>query len=195
MLADTYRGFEYSAVAAIHTRNEAGEIHYHAHVLLGKFAKNLETGRTVSLNSKAGGNTGARVADLKRSWKRNVDQEMQASLGIKLTQSAAYARPTLQLPDGSTLAPLTRETRRMLEKKLEPVVTERDKYGNEVQKKFRINDAMDGAIFEVAAHEEVILLANSPAIRVRPVRNVAHLLLATTAQAMPSRQLLLTYKL
>ena len=51
-----FAGFRYSGVAAIHTRNEAGEIHYHAHVLVGKFARSIETGRAVSLNSTAGKN-------------------------------------------------------------------------------------------------------------------------------------------
>lgn len=35
-----FGGLDVAAVAAIHTRNEAGEIHFHAHVLVGKFARN-----------------------------------------------------------------------------------------------------------------------------------------------------------
>src|SRR5664279_5808055 len=50
-----FPGFRFSAVAAIHTRNQAGEIHFHAHVLVGKFAEQVATGRTYSLGSKAGG--------------------------------------------------------------------------------------------------------------------------------------------
>src|SRR5512141_589959 len=56
-----FAGLRYSAVAAIHTRNQVGEIHYHVHVLVAKFAKDPRTRRTVSLNGKAAGNGPSRV--------------------------------------------------------------------------------------------------------------------------------------
>ena len=49
-----FPGKEYRAVAAVHARNEAGEVHYHAHVLIGKFARDTARGRVFSLNSRAG---------------------------------------------------------------------------------------------------------------------------------------------
>jgi len=64
-----FPGLRYSAVAAIHTRNRSHEVHYYAHVLVGKFAQKVETGRTFSLSSKGGGNTGRkRLLDLKLGW-------------------------------------------------------------------------------------------------------------------------------
>jgi len=44
-----FTGKNYSGVAAIHTRNQAAEIHYHADALFGKLAEHRETGCVVSL--------------------------------------------------------------------------------------------------------------------------------------------------
>ncbi|HTR99121.1 MAG TPA: hypothetical protein VML00_05170, partial [Bacteroidota bacterium] len=74
-LQRAFAGTSYAAVAAVHTRNEAGEIHYHAHVLVAKFAADLTTGKTVSLNSTAGGNRPDRVRELKQGWKDGVEKE------------------------------------------------------------------------------------------------------------------------
>jgi hypothetical protein len=59
-----FPGKDYAAVAAIHTRNEVGEIHHHVHVLVGKFARDRESGKVVSLNGKRGGNGPSRVREL-----------------------------------------------------------------------------------------------------------------------------------
>ncbi len=53
-LARALAGFRYSAVAAMHTRNQTGEIHYQAHVLVGNFARDIRTDRLLSLNGNRG---------------------------------------------------------------------------------------------------------------------------------------------
>jgi hypothetical protein len=78
---------EVTAVAAIHTRNDAGEIHYHVHVLVAKFARDRRSGRVFSLNSKAGGNTAARVRDIKVAWKESVDAELERTAAMSLTRA------------------------------------------------------------------------------------------------------------
>ena len=52
-LDSIYAGKRYTAVAAIHTRNENGEIHYHAHVLVGKFAFDEATGKFSASTARA----------------------------------------------------------------------------------------------------------------------------------------------
>jgi hypothetical protein len=150
-LARGFPGKDIAAVAAIHTRNEAGEIHFHAHVLVGKFAYCRATRRTVSLNSQAGGNSGARVYDLKRAWKEAVDKEFERRVGVRVDQPGGFARPSLLLEDGTKVPPLNRESRRMLDKQLSPVYTETTQSGSAVRKVFRLSTAMDGRIFEVAS--------------------------------------------
>jgi hypothetical protein len=150
-LARGFPGMDIASVAAIHTRNEAGEIHFHAHVLVGKFAYCRATQRTVSLNSQAGGNSGARVHDLKRAWKEAVDKEFERQVGVRVDQARGFARPSLLLADGTKVPPLNRESRRMLDKQLSPVYIETTKSGSEVRKVFRLSTAMDGRILEVAS--------------------------------------------
>src|SRR6185295_9783007 len=94
-LARAFPDMEIAAVAAIHTRNEAGEIHFHVHVVVAKFARNRATGRMVSLNSKAGGNSATRVRDLKAGWKEGVDRELAARLNLRVDQGRSFARPAL----------------------------------------------------------------------------------------------------
>jgi hypothetical protein len=142
-----FPGKDYTAVAAIHTRNEAGEVHYHVHVLVAKFARDRSTGAVRSLNSKAGGNTGARMHDLKRAWKAAVDLHVERELGVRLEQGAPYARPALVLPDGRRIAPLNRDGRRALDQMLSAKCAE--KLGGRAR--FRLNDKMDGRIFELAS--------------------------------------------
>jgi hypothetical protein len=150
-LARAFAGKEIAGVAAIHTRNEAGEIHFHAHVLVAKFARDRVTGRMVSLNSKAGGNSAVRVRDLKAGWKEAVDRELAASLGLRVEQRRPFARPALVLPEGTRLPPLDRDSRRMLDKHLAPAYQEVTASGQVVQKVLRLSDAMDGRILEVAS--------------------------------------------
>jgi hypothetical protein len=87
---------DYKAVTAIHTRNEAGEVHFHAHVLIGKFARDRARGRVYSLNSASGGNTGRqRVRVLKEAWWKHLDAELEARIGLKVQQGAPFAKPAL----------------------------------------------------------------------------------------------------
>jgi hypothetical protein len=124
-LERAFEGFRYSAVAAIHTRNQVGEIHYHVHVLVGKFAKNVATGRMISLSSKAGGNTGrARLHQMKLGWQEGIEKEFRERLQLGIEQKTPRSPVALVLPDGTRLDPLNRESRRMLEKELCPTFTE-----------------------------------------------------------------------
>jgi hypothetical protein len=150
-LARGFPGQDIGAVASIHTRNEAGEIHFHAHVLVGKFGRCRATRRLVSLNSQAGGNTGKRVHELKRGWKEAIDRELAQRLRVRVEQPAGFARPALVLEDGTKLAPLTRESRRMLDKHLSPTYRETAATGAVREKVFRLSEAMDGRILEVAS--------------------------------------------
>ena len=141
----------YTSVAAIHTRNENGEIHYHAHVLVGKFAQDRATGKTYSLNSASGGNTGhLQLAQLKALWKESLDREFKERLGLLIEQRAPNAAPALVMPDGTRLESLNRASRRLLEKDLAPWYAVPDKSGALAQRQLRLG-AMDDRIFEVAA--------------------------------------------
>jgi hypothetical protein len=146
-----YVGKRYTAVAAIHTRNENGEIHYHAHVLVGKFALDEASGKVRSLNSKSGGNTGHRqLADLKAAWKDAIDKEFRQRLDLVIEQRAPNAAPALILGDGTKLEALNRASRRQLEKDVAPWYAAADKAGGLVQRQLRLG-AMDDRIFEIAA--------------------------------------------
>lgn len=150
-LERAFPGKDIAAVAAIHTRNEDGEIHYHVHVLVGKFARDRSSGRIFSLNSKAGGNTGGRLRDLKVAWKESVDAELRGRLGLRIEQGRSYARPALLLPDGTHVPPLNRESRRLVDKYLCPAYTDTTPSGAAVRKVLELNDKMDAHIFEVAS--------------------------------------------
>jgi hypothetical protein len=146
-----FPGKDYKAVTAIHTRNEAGEVHYHAHVLIGKFAQDPVSGRTYSLNSRSGGNTGKlRLRALKQGWKSAVDAELKARLGIIVTQAEPFARPALTLADGTYVPALTRESRRMLDNHLRFRLSETAPSGAIVSKNFRWTH-FDPTIYELAS--------------------------------------------
>jgi hypothetical protein len=146
-----FPGLRYSAVAAIHTRNQVGEIHYHVHVLVGKFAEKVATGRTVSLSSKAGGNTGrARLNEMKLGWQEGIDKEFRERLQLGIEQKTPRSPVALVLPDGSRLEPLNRESRRLLEKQICPTFTETTPSGETITRHFRWS-AMDDRIFEIAS--------------------------------------------
>ena len=145
-----FAGFGYSAVAAIHTRNEAGEIHYHAHVLVGKFARSIETGRAVSLNSTAGKNYPARVREMKAGWQDGIEKEFHDRLRLGIEQKFPRGSVALVLPDGSRLEPLNRDSRRVLEKELCPTYVDTSPTGKEITRRFRWS-AMDDRIFEIAS--------------------------------------------
>jgi hypothetical protein len=145
-----FPGLRYSAVAAIHTRNQVGEIHYHVHVLVGKFARDIETNRMVSLNGKAGRNGPARVRDMKLGWQEGIEKEFRHRLKLGIEQKTPRSPVTLVLPDGSRLEPLNRESRRLLEKQICPTFSETTKSGETITRHFRWS-AMDDRIFEIAS--------------------------------------------
>jgi hypothetical protein len=149
-LERAFPGMAYTAVGAIHTRNEAGEIHYHAHVLVGKVAVERATGRLLSVNGKRSGNGPSRVRDLKVGWKESIEREFKERLGLTIEQRAPNAAPAMVMPDGTRLEPLNRASRRQLEKDFAPWYAAPDKSGAVVQRQLRLN-AMDDRIFEVAA--------------------------------------------
>ena len=66
-------GMAYTAVAAIHTRNEAGEIHYHVHVLVGIRPRARDAAAS-SLQRQARRERPSRVQDLKVGWKESVER-------------------------------------------------------------------------------------------------------------------------
>jgi hypothetical protein len=79
-----YGDKRYTAGAAIHTRNENGEIHYHAHVLVGKFAEDRATAKLWSLKSRGGGNTGHRqLTQPKTAWKEGLDRDFRERFTIE----------------------------------------------------------------------------------------------------------------
>ncbi|MGD0839218.1 MAG: hypothetical protein ABSB49_21490, partial [Polyangia bacterium] len=81
-LALAFACFRYCAVAAIHTRNQTGEIHYHAHVMVRKFARDIRTDRLLSLDGKAGGNVPGRVRELKAGWHEGIEKEFRERLRL-----------------------------------------------------------------------------------------------------------------
>ena len=146
-----FPGMEYRAVATVHARNEAGEVHYHAHVLIGKFARDAARGRVYSLNSRSGGNTGkARVEALKRAWKESLDLELKERLGVVVSQGAAFAKPALTLADGRHVPALNRESRRLLDKHLSFRVAEATASGACKTRNFRWTH-FDATIYELAS--------------------------------------------
>lgn len=144
-----YGGKKYVAVGAVHTRNEAGEVHHHIHVLVAKFATDKATGRVMSISTKSGGSTKDQLRRFKAAWKVAVDREMKERLGLGIEQRAPMTAPTLVLPDGGRLDPLNRESRRQLEKDLAAMVEIPASDGS-TPLRFRLT-AMDDRIFEVAA--------------------------------------------
>jgi len=118
-----FPGLRYPAVAAIHTRNQVGEIHYYVLVLVGKFARDIKTARMVSLNSQAGGNGPGRVREMKIGWQEGIEREFLQRLQLGIEQKTPRSPVALVLPDGSRLEPLNRESRRLLEKQIRPAFT------------------------------------------------------------------------
>lgn len=150
-LEKAFPGKDFASVASIHTRNENGEVHYHAHVLVAKFARDKETGKSYSLNSIKGGNTRkSRLENMKEGWKNGVEREFKERLNLGIEQHKANGPVTLHLPDGGKLAPLNRDSRRILEKQLEPTYTSTSPSGAVKQSKLMLNE-MDARIFEIAS--------------------------------------------
>jgi hypothetical protein len=150
MLEKAFPGRDITAVAAIHTRNENGEIHYHIHILVGKFARDLENGKSYSLNSVRGGNTPERVSALKNAWKEEMVREFKDRLGVGMEQTRTHGPVVLELPDGTRIEPLNRASRRILEKELEPTYSVAIPTGECKLSVLKLNE-MDSRIFEIAS--------------------------------------------
>ena len=81
----------------------------------------METGRTFSLSSKGGGNTGRkRLLDLKLGWQEGIEKEFRDRLQLGIEQKTPRSPVALVLPDGTRLEPFNRDSRRVLEKELCP---------------------------------------------------------------------------
>jgi hypothetical protein len=145
-------GLDFSGVTALHTRNECGEIHYHLHVLVSKFAHDQGTGKRFSLNNPKFARLGPQaLAELKLAWKEEVDLLVKERLGVTIDQSRRYGPVSLVMPDGVRLEPLNRDSRRLLEMALRPLVSTVGKDGHaRASRPFEIK-VMDDRIFEVAA--------------------------------------------
>jgi hypothetical protein len=120
-------------------------------VLVGKFAQKVAKGRTYSLSSLAGGNTGhKRLLELKLGWTEGIEKEFRERLQLGIEQKTPRSSVTLVLPDGSRLEPLNRDSRRVLEKELCPTYVDTSPTGKPITRKFRWS-AMDDRIFEIAS--------------------------------------------
>ncbi len=150
MLEKGFPGKDIVAVAAIHTRNENGEIHYHAHVLVGKFARDLKTGKSYSLNSVRGGNSPERISALKNAWKEDVVKEFKERLHVGMEQVRTNGPVILELPDGTKIEPVNRASRRILEKQLEVCYSTAIPTGEIKTSVLKLTE-MDSRIFEIAS--------------------------------------------
>jgi hypothetical protein len=151
-LEKSYPGKEYAAVASIHTRNSNGEIHYHAHILVGKFVKDIPSGKTHSINnaSAMGGNA-RESARMKDAWKRSVEREFHQEMGVTVNQRQD-GNFVITTKYGNTIAPLNRVSRREMELRIAPSVVSLGKDGQEYTKPFTLNK-MDQKIYEIASQD------------------------------------------
>lgn len=119
VLGEAFEGLEFAALSAVHTRNSSAEAHHHVHILVSKFAKDLSTGKVFSLNNAAYKRmTPAALRRIKQAWKREVDLQLERALGVKIEQSRPYGDVTVTTKEGTRLPPLTRKSRRVLDKLL-----------------------------------------------------------------------------
>ena len=146
-LQKAYPGKEISAVSAVHTRNQNGEVHYHVHALVSKFAKDTETGKWGSLNKSASYEHGR----LKEGWTEGIKREFEKSFGLKINQRQD-GKAVLTLKDGSTLEPLNRNSRRALEKEIAPTLEKTREDGSTYKTSLKLN-VMDQRIYEVSAQD------------------------------------------
>ena len=152
-LSLAYPDKDYAAVSAIHRRNNEAEIHFHAHVLVGKFARDRATGKTHSLNNaKMMGGNARESARLKSAWTKAINRELakEFQIGIKLERQGKI---TLTMPDGRNIEPINRASRREIEKAIAPQITYTDKHGTEKTKAFPLT-SMDAKILETASREK-----------------------------------------
>jgi hypothetical protein len=153
-LGKAFGGLDFTGVAAVHTRNEAGEIHYHAHVLVSKFARDQATGKVFSLgNPDIGRLSRPHLRALKEGWRDEVNREFRDRLGLVVEQSKPNGPVALVTPEGVRLDPLNRNSRRVLEKEISPRYAVAGPSGAATQRVFKFQ-AMDERIFEVAAGDK-----------------------------------------
>ncbi len=141
------RGLSYAAVAGIHTRNSFGEIHYHAHVLVGKFARHIASGCTVTLNNSIGLRA---MREMRLAWHEAVEREFRQRLQLGIEeQRRRGGAVALVLPDGSRLEPLDHDSQLLCERQLRPTFTEITKSGATVVRRLHLG-TVDDRIFETA---------------------------------------------
>lgn len=143
-LEKAYPGIQVSAVSAVHTRNENGEVHHHVHALVSKFGWHEGRGKWISLNGKHGGDPNSRIREGKDAFAASVVRQMEQHLGVKV-EVGQKGRATLTLPDGTRLEPLNRNSRRDLEKQIAPVP-------RGMKRPLNLT-SMDAKILEVAAQK------------------------------------------
>jgi hypothetical protein len=149
VLEQAFSGLDYAAVSAVHTRNGAAESHHHVHILISKFARDRETGKTFSLNNNDFGRmTRTAVHAIKLAWKREVDRELSRCLEVQIEQTRSYGPISVTTKEGTRLPALNRESRRVLEKLLAPKFVEQ-KDGQDIHRRLWLC-AMDDRIYEVA---------------------------------------------
>ena len=147
VLEKTYAGKELAAVAAVHTRNANGEIHFHAHVLVGKFVEDRATGKIHSINNaKAMGGNARESGRLKEHWQASINQEMEKAFQIKI-ENQLQGRAIVTFSDGVKLAPLNRVSRREMEVRMAPEIRMTDSKGEARTRRFTLTK-MDQKIFE-----------------------------------------------
>ncbi|MCL1893713.1 MAG: hypothetical protein FWG02_05705 [Holophagaceae bacterium] len=152
-LEKTYPGKDYAAVSAIHRRNNEAEIHFHAHVLVGKFAKDKATGKEHSLNSPK--QMAGLLFDGKRikpAWTEAVTKELAKEFQVQIRNERA-GQISLAMPDGRVLEPINRASRREIEKAIAPQIPYIDKHGTEKTKAFALT-SMDAKIMEIASRNK-----------------------------------------
>ena len=148
-----YPGFDVSAVGATHTRNSNGEVHWHVHGLVAKFAERKTDGRILSLNGKAVQGGKNPVHDFKEAWKIEVEAELKKEFGITVEQTTKNGPAKIITADGIMLPPLNRETRRQLERALEPRITVTGPDGQPRTSILKLNE-MHSRIYTVAMRDK-----------------------------------------
>ncbi len=148
-----YPEMKISGVAATHTRNSNGEVHWHNHGLVSKFAERKSDGRILSLNGKAVQEGANPVMAFKAAWKEAVESELKKEFGITVSQVRSNGPAKIVTAEGITLPPLNRETRRQLEKALEPTITLVGPDGQARISKLKLNE-MHSRIYSVAMKDK-----------------------------------------
>jgi hypothetical protein len=120
--------------------------------LVSKFAHDSDSRKRFSLNNPKFARLGPQaLKDIKLAWKESIDGLVKERLGVTIEQSRRYGPVCLVMPDGARLEALNRDSRRLLDIALRPMVSSTDKKGNaRAPRPFELK-VMDDRIFEVAA--------------------------------------------